>query len=290
MIQNWKTPTANIKTFKEWFSYQWEQNRGFQKVIEDIAIIITGGVLKLVGKGAKEAYSLFKNKLGTKTFENTIKFVKKQIQSKKSLIGNLPKSIKEWSSKKVSELEKGSGYLESAPKEVAKGVIKKIPRASIMGGITYAGMVALEFVFKKWTEPKIDMDETKNYLIAFNPFLVNQWVVHKSKKPDEGGIYWNYARDPKGNFYISFQQEWSQVDAQDSDELFKLFIAERAYSKINMKVSMIDREKGIFDINGVKYQVVNINGSDWKVKKMVDSKSFGQNLFNLSSDAGSWAF
>jgi hypothetical protein len=274
MINGWKQPTQKVKNFEEWFVYQWDNNRGFQKVIEDILIIMTGGIIKLLGKGGKVAYTFFKSKIGTKAFESVIETSEKVIQSKKSFISKLPNVIKDWVNKKISQVEKGITLLKTAPKEVATGVIKKIPRAALMGGIGYASMVALGYVIKKWTDPKIDIDEVKNYLIAFNPFLVNQWVTHKAKKPDEGGIYWYYGRDTKGNFYISFDQTWTQLDGQDSKDAFELFIAERAYSKINIKVSIIDRTKGIFEINGVKYQSVNIDGADWKVKRVGQGSSW----------------
>ncbi len=163
MIKNWKPYAENstslmisdMKSYeRNWFIHHWDNNPGFQLVIEDLLIIITGGVFKLLGLGAKEAYKIFITKTGSKSISKVAGEASAKLIEKKSKIKLLPKPLANWAEKKVNNLNQGIDMLKIPQK--AKTSIKSLPKAGVTGALTYG--------FAHWLEKNLDRVDNHNVI------------------------------------------------------------------------------------------------------------------------------
>jgi hypothetical protein len=157
MINNWKS-YDDATTEENWFMYHWNNTLGFKLVMEDILLLATGGIVRLVGMGAKAAYRTFFAKAG-KVSEGVVEASTKLIEKTKN-IKLLPKSIANWAEKKVANLNRGIDLLK-APQKV-KNAIKRIPTATAIAVPNYVIMKAIDNKSKEWTKYKIPDSMVKN--------------------------------------------------------------------------------------------------------------------------------
>lgn len=163
MIKNWKPYAENstslmisdIKSYEQnWFIHHWDNNHGFQLVIEDLLILITGGVFKLAGLGAKQAYKIFVNKTAAKGVSKVVGEASAKLIEKKSKIKLLPKPLANWAEKKVNNLNQGIDMLKIPQK--SKTSIKSLPKAGVMGALTYG--------FAHWLEKNLGRVDNNNVI------------------------------------------------------------------------------------------------------------------------------
>ena len=163
MIKNWKPYAENstslmisdIKSYEQnWFIHHWNNNHGFQLVIEDLLILITGGVFKLVGLGAKHAYKIFVNRTAAKGVSKVAGEASAKLVEKKAKIKLLPKPLANWAEKKVNNLNQGIDMLKIPQK--AKTSIKSLPKAGVMGALTYG--------FAHWLEKNLHRVDNNNVI------------------------------------------------------------------------------------------------------------------------------
>jgi hypothetical protein len=163
MIKNWKPYAENstslmmsdMKSYEQnWFIHHWDNNHGFQLVIEDLLIIITGGAFKLVGLGAKQAYKIFITKTGSKSISKVAGEASAKLIEKKSKIKLLPKPLANWAEKKVNNLNQGIDMLKMPQK--VKTSIKSLPKAGVMGALTYG--------FAHWLEKNLGRVDNNNVI------------------------------------------------------------------------------------------------------------------------------
>ena len=147
MVDNWKTSKYKPWTW-EWFEYQYNNNKGFVLVLEDIAILLTLGFGKLVGKGAKAAWRYFKPL--TKDAVKMIEVVEKGIAEKTPFIKKLPKKISSFCERKINQLKKGIELLKT-PKQAARSVVRQMPKAVAAGVLNYGFLI----FFDKYIIPKL---------------------------------------------------------------------------------------------------------------------------------------
>jgi hypothetical protein len=147
MVKNWKSSEHKPWTW-EWFEYQYNNNEGFVLVLEDIAILLTLGFGKLVGKGAKAAWRYFKPL--TKDVAKMVEVVEKGIAEKTPFIKKLPKKISSFCESKINELKKGIELLKT-PKQAVKSVVRQIPKSVAAGVLNYGFLI----FFDKYIMPKL---------------------------------------------------------------------------------------------------------------------------------------
>jgi hypothetical protein len=258
MVNNWKTNTA--KDEESWFTYQWENNKGFQLVMEDLLLILTGAALKLVGKGGKSVFSFLRKKFG-KSIVEVVEAAEKEIVKKESLIGKLPKSISKWAKSQLSQLEKGIELLKT-PKLAAKSVVKKLPVAAALGYANYK--------FVNWLDKKTKTSESLNstnsylnlsdseamsYIVADNPNLFKIEI----QGDRNSGDYWDYKRDLDGNYYAKntkTNSDWVLAKGKSLDAIKEKIESEviPTYKFKSFKIE--DKKNKIVNIDGKKYQVI----------------------------------
>jgi hypothetical protein len=172
MVKNWKSSKYNPWTW-EWFQFHWDNNKGFQLVIEDIAILLTMGFVKLVGKGAKAAWRYFKpiSKDVTKMIES----VEKGIAEKTPFIKKLPKKISSFCERKINELKQGINLLKT-PRQAARSVVRQMPKAVAAGVLNYGFLI----FFDKYIMPKLVGGKTETTELLFdnpqNKYLIDYLV------------------------------------------------------------------------------------------------------------------
>jgi len=212
MINNWKSYEGDGGE-KEWFMYHYDNTKGFSIVMEDIILILTGGIIKLVGKGAKSAYKLIK-KIFVKPIAKTAEQALVKIVEKEKYIKKLPKVISDWAEKHVSSVKQGIELLKT-PKLAAKSVIKQLPVAAGLGAANYALIKYIEKKSKEWTNKPLadsvlndnspELDVLKEGLSEDNPGLkINTLKVIKTKDGYFGKLIINgipYIFDPNSNNY-----------------------------------------------------------------------------------------
>lgn len=172
-----------------------EYQNGFTRVMEDILLVVTGGIFKLVGMSAKGIYKFVMKKIGNNIGENIAK-AGSHITSKKVYLDKLPKKLGNWGKSKIATAEKSLQLLKS-PKTATQSVVKNIPKAAVGGALTYGFAVFFEKVvvpllFGKENEIT-EMIANKNddglieYIIKNNPQLFPKGIkkfqiVTNSKK------------------------------------------------------------------------------------------------------------
>lgn len=147
MMKNWKDTEYTSWTW-EWFTFHWENNKGFQMVIEDLGLLLGMGLTRLVGKGSKYAWKHLKS-----MSKNPVKLVllaEKEILKKEPFIKKLPKKLANFSERKLGELKQGLELLKS-PKQAAKSVVRNVPKATVMGALN----VGFIIFFEKYILPKL---------------------------------------------------------------------------------------------------------------------------------------
>jgi hypothetical protein len=87
MVKNWKDTEYTPWTW-EWFTFHWENNKGFQMVIEDLGLLLGMGLTRLVGKGSKYAWKHLKSM--SKNSEKLVLLAEKEILKKEPFIKKLP--------------------------------------------------------------------------------------------------------------------------------------------------------------------------------------------------------
>ena len=138
MNKNWKS-YDDATTEENWFMYHWNNTFGFRLVMEDILLLVTGGIIRLVGMGAKAAYRTFvakAGKVGKVVGEASTKLIEKTDEIKKDLCDKIPQK--------------------------AKNAIKRIPTATAVAVPSYVIMKAIENKSKEWTKYKIPDSMVKN--------------------------------------------------------------------------------------------------------------------------------
>jgi len=209
MIDNWKSYEGDGGE-EEWFMYHYDNTKGFSIVMEDIILILTGGIIKLVGKGAKSAYKLIK-KIFVKPIAKTAEQALVKIVEKEKYIKKLPKVISDWAEKHVSSVKQGIELLKT-PKLAAKSVVKKLPVAAGLGAANYALIKSIEKKSKEWTNqplPESFTDESlesiKDALTVDNPGLkIDTLKVIENKKGTLNNFIINgvpYMFDPNSDNY-----------------------------------------------------------------------------------------
>jgi len=161
MVSNWKDYTS--KNEEEWFIYQYNNNKGFQYVIEDILLLLTGGVFRVVGKSAKSVYDFIIKKTGM-SFSNIINKASEKILSKLDF-NKLPTKIKEWCINKTSDLKRG---LE---------LLKKPTVATVVGAGTYK--LGTHFEKQEELENSVYYNDFITKLTSDNPSIgkINQFKI-----------------------------------------------------------------------------------------------------------------
>lgn len=262
MVDNWKSSKYTPWTW-EWFQFHWGNNKGFQLVIEDIAILLTMGFVKLVGKGAKAAWRYFKPI--SKDAAKMIESVEKGIAEKTPFIKKLPKKISSFCESKINELKKGIELLKT-PKQAVRSVAKKTPKALVAGALTYALSKYLEVKIPKWTGA---YNETILHILIDNPWIYNKVMKHQEKSP-WGDVY-NYVRNPNGVFYVYDDVSKKYIKVTNSNQIKSLnnmFITQ-VYPKIkfdDFEIDNSDKENPIYTINGINYKLVD--DTSLKLKKI----------------------
>jgi hypothetical protein len=192
MNKNWKS-YDDATTEENWFMYHWNNTLGFKLVMEDILLLATGGFIRLAGMGAKAAYRTFVAKAGK--VSKVVGEASTKLIEKTKNIKLLPKSIANWSEKKVGNISKGIDLL-SIPQK-AKNAIKRIPTATAIAVPNYVIMKAIENKSKEWTKYKIPdsiigkdtdpfMVDLKKWLMEDNPGMTIKVLdVEKNKE----GVY-----------------------------------------------------------------------------------------------------
>jgi len=271
MVKNWKTYNGDIvgkgselKPWSwEWFQFHWGNNKGFQLVIEDIAILLTMGLGKLIGKGAKSVWRYFKPI--AKDAEQMMITIEQSIVKKESFIKKLPKKISSFCEGKINELKKGIELLKT-PKQAAKSVVRQLGKATFAGGVTYALSKYLEVKIPKWTGA---YNETILHILIDNPWIYNKVMKHQEKSP-WGDIY-NYVRNPNGVFYVYDDISKKYINVTNPNQIKSLnnmFITQ-VYPKIkfdDFEIDNSDKENPIYTINGVDYKLVD--DTSLKLKKI----------------------
>jgi hypothetical protein len=157
MYNEWRDTDLNPWS-EEWFMFHLEDGpgmsgehgNGFLRVLEDMLLIATGGVFKLLGKSAKGIYTIVKQKLGKNVGESVGK-TSLFINSKQGYLNKLPKKIADYAKGKIGNAQKALELLK-APSNAAQSVKKNIPKAVIGGGLTYG----FQKFFEKVILPKIE--------------------------------------------------------------------------------------------------------------------------------------
>jgi hypothetical protein len=159
MSKEWRQ--SNLKPWSEaWFNFHLqdgpgmggEYGNGFLRVLEDMILIITGGVFKLLGMGAKGIYKIVMEKLG-KNVGGNIEKVSSFIISKKGYLNKLPKKISDWGENKMGTAQRALDLLKT-PTVAVQTVKKNIPKA-VAGGVLAYGFSVF---FEKVLLPKIKDD------------------------------------------------------------------------------------------------------------------------------------
>lgn len=257
MVKNWKE--SDNKDEESWFTYQWENNKGFQLVIEDLLLILIGAAIKLVGKSGKSVYSYFRKKFG-KGIVEVVEVAEKEIVKKESLISRLPKKIADWAKSQLNQLKKGLELLKT-PKLAAKSVVKNIPKAA---GLGYANYKFIKWLEKKTeTSTKTDSSgilsaedsEYMSYIVADNPEIFKI----ETKGDRSIGDFWDYKRDLDGNYYAKNTKDggdWVLASGKAKEAIKEKIESEiiPTYKFESFKIE--DKKNKIFNINGKKYQVI----------------------------------
>jgi len=147
MVKNWKDTEYTPWTW-EWFTFHWENNKGFQMVIEDLGLLLGMGLTRLVGKGSKYAWKHLKSM--SKNTEKLVLLAEKEIIKKEPFIKKLPKKLANFSERKLGELKQGLELLKS-PKQATKSVVRNVPKAITMGALN----VGFLTFFDKYILPKL---------------------------------------------------------------------------------------------------------------------------------------
>jgi hypothetical protein len=147
MVKNWKETEYKPWTL-EWFSFHWENNKGFQMVIEDLLLLLGSVATRLVGKSSKSVWKYLKSM--SKNTEELVLLAEKEIIKKEPLIKKLPKKLADFSERKLGELKKGLELLKS-PKQVTKSVVRNTPKAIAMGGLNFGFLT----FFDRYILPKL---------------------------------------------------------------------------------------------------------------------------------------
>jgi hypothetical protein len=147
MVKNWKDTEYTPWTW-EWFTFHWENNKGFQMVIEDLGLLLGMGLTRLVGKGSKYAWRHLKSM--SKNTEKLVLLAEKEIIKKEPFIKKLPKKLANFSERKLGELKQGLELLKS-PKQATKSVVRNVPKAIAIGGLNFGFLI----FFEKYILPKL---------------------------------------------------------------------------------------------------------------------------------------
>lgn len=256
MIQNWKPKQFTDE--ESWFTFHWENNKGFQFVIEDIILLLTGGLLSLAGKGARYVYGVIKKRF-SKGITEIVEQSEQIIINKEPYIKKLPKKISDWALSKLNQLKKGIELLKS-PKSAAKSIVKKSPLA--------LGLGAANYKFLKWldgkTEKAKELDqnnimsltdiEAMSYIAADNPNLFKIEVQGDRSTGD----YWDYKRDLDGNFYAKNTKKngnWLLAKGKPLDAIKSKFENE-VYPNYKFNSFKMDKKNKQYIIDGKKYQAI----------------------------------
>jgi hypothetical protein len=137
MVNKWEDKPFDSE--ENWFIYHFSTNVGFKNSVEDIAFLLTGGLLKLLGKTAKGAWEMIKSLFGPKGSFKT--WITNGIETLKNLLGKIElipnNKIKNWTNSKKLEFNKALELLQQGPKKVSKNILKQVPKAVTGGFIVY---------------------------------------------------------------------------------------------------------------------------------------------------------
>jgi hypothetical protein len=155
MAQEWRQ--ENLQPWsKEWFAFHLEDGpgqsgpykNGFLRTLEDLLLVVSGGIFKLAGKGAKEIYGLVMGKFGRNIGE-VLGRVSSYFTSHKGFLNKLPKKIGDWGKSKIAATERALNLLKK-PKEAVGSVVKNVPKAAIGGVLAYG----FDYVFRNYILPE----------------------------------------------------------------------------------------------------------------------------------------
>lgn len=150
--KNWKPAPQNLQGF-DWFAWHYTNSKYFINVLEDILFIVTGGLIKLVGKTSSSIYKIVMEKLGLRSInELSTKIKPTWLNKLKDVIPNLPKKIGTFFQKIINDFEKFISIF-TQPKQTLKTMKKQIIPSIISGTIAYGGWEA----FEKYLIPKIEV-------------------------------------------------------------------------------------------------------------------------------------
>jgi len=268
MISNWEPKESNSE--ENWFSHHWENNKGFQLVIEDLILLLTGGILKLVGMGAKAAYRAVLKKLGRGIKEAAIE-AEKIIVKKESMIKRLPKTISEWAQSKVNNLKNGINLLKN-PTAAVKSVAntKKVAAAAALGTANYA--------FTSWLDKKHKAAESINsgnlaqlsdqdymhFIVMDNPNLFKVEIQGNRNQGD----YWDYKRELDGKFYAKNTKgdnKWVLATGKPLENIKQKFEYE-VYPDYKFKSFKVNSTGRGFNIDGKNYDlIVPLKNNEYKL-------------------------
>lgn len=163
MKKEWRDSGKLRPWSEEWFTFHMadgpgangEYGNGFLRTLEDILLLATGGIIRLIGKSAKGVYRLVVGKLG-KNLTQIIEKIGSKLSSYLSKTKKLPKSIKNWFSQKINGVGKSLELLKN-PKAAVQTVKKNIPK-SILGGVLTYGF---SIFFEKVVLPKLHGGKTE---------------------------------------------------------------------------------------------------------------------------------
>ena len=155
MKKEWRNSDLTSWT-EEWFlfhlqdgpGYTSEHGNGFLRFMEDLLLILTGGIIKLIGKGAKGIYKTVMSKF--KNIGPALEKISSKISSVSSIINKLPKSVAQYYEKFKGQAESAINLLKT-PKAAVQSVKKNVPRAGVTGALTYGFM----YFFEKTISPML---------------------------------------------------------------------------------------------------------------------------------------
>lgn len=253
MLNNWKDYQG--ETEMEWFLYQFNNNKGFGLVCEDILFLLTGGIIKLVGKSAKAAYKTFMLAFDIEFVEKGSWMMVMKLASNKILskldFSKLPKKIADWCEKNVKQLKNGLELLKN-PKLTTQSIKKQIPKAIGSGTITYTFMKLADELITNWKKRK-DLKSLKKYLNMYYPNLFSpikySFVDPITKKSNI------YYRDKTGSYFEYLNNKYIPVQSEEKiDEINDILFKNDLFDDKNVNISY-DADKRIVTINNKKFSM-----------------------------------
>lgn len=246
---NDKMPPTEITGKWDRFSWAYENNVDFRRVIEDVLFVATGGAFKLLG-GALKYISKFGGKGWIKWLFDLIKICTSKINKMVSPIINMTNKFSQSLKSMLPFINKVSEYFEKLTfsENIATRVVSKIPlslyKAAVISGTFELGLRTASLILGEKTPIDVDnmspedIVKKKKQIESLVNFDVDKKEVYSSKTKQEDAFYKTLITDyPK---YSNIKRSEFQLTNEKKDgETVFIIRGVKYYLDINFNVTKI---------------------------------------------------